>query len=119
VCHVTWLNAARLNVPQFFYADAVALRIDVVEFSVGYQLFGQRTARAFGKHRDFCVQFVAGRVVVFGLAVFVEALVSVMTPATPWPSYTSSAPPNSLKTFTPAASTNPPSHFTILFSETT
>ena len=66
---------AGLNVPQFFDAEAVDLRIDVVELVFFDELFGERAARAFGEDGDFGAKFVAGRVVVFGLAVFVDAFV--------------------------------------------
>ena len=51
------------------------MRIDVVEFFCGDEIFCERAARAFGEDGDFGAEFVAGRVVVFGLAVFVEAFV--------------------------------------------
>ena len=66
---------AGLDVPQFLDADAVDLRIDVVEFFCGDEIFCERAARAFGEDSDFGAEFVAGSVVVFGLAVFVEAFV--------------------------------------------
>ncbi len=69
------LDAAGLDVPQFLDAEAVDLRIDVVELIFFDELLGERAARAFGEDGDFGAQFVAGRVVVFGLAVFVDALV--------------------------------------------
>src|SRR5580700_5971263 len=68
-------NAVRLDVPEFLDADAVGLRIDVVEFFRGDQIFGERAARAFGEDGDFGAELVAGSEVVFGLAVFVEAFV--------------------------------------------
>ena len=72
---VARLDATGLHVPQFLYAEAVDLRIDVVELVFFDELFGERAARAFGEDGDFGAEFVAGRVVVFGLAVFVEAFV--------------------------------------------
>src|SRR5207245_1376993 len=69
------LDAPRLHIPKLLDADAVGLRIDVVELFSGDQVFGQRAARAFGEHGDFRAEFVAGRVVVLGLAVFVHAFV--------------------------------------------
>ena len=50
---VAGLDAAGLHVPQFLDADAVNLRIDVVEFLFLDQLLGERAARAFREHRDF------------------------------------------------------------------
>ncbi len=66
---------AGLNVPQFFYAEAVDLWVDVVEFFSGDEIFCERAAGAFGEDSDFGAEFVAGSEVVFGLAVFVEAFV--------------------------------------------
>ena len=51
------------------------MRIDVVEIVFFDELLGERAARAFGEHGDFGAEFVAGSVVVFGLAVFVDAFV--------------------------------------------
>ncbi len=68
-------DSSRLHVPQFLDADSVALRIQVVEFFLLDKFFGKRTARALGQHRDFCAQLVARDVVVFRLAVLVEAFV--------------------------------------------
>ena len=75
VRHIAELNAAGLHVPQFLDADAVTLRIDVVEFFCGDEFFGERAARTFGKHGHFRAKFIAGREVVLGLAVFVDAFV--------------------------------------------
>ena len=72
---IAGLNFAGLNVPEFLDADSVALWINVVEMFSGDELFGERAARAFGKNRYFGAEFVAWRVVIFGLAVFVEALI--------------------------------------------
>src|SRR5580704_14692531 len=72
---VAGLDAAGLHVPQFFDANAINLRIDVVELVFFDELFGERTARAFGEDGDFGAEFVAGRVVVLGLTVFVDAFV--------------------------------------------
>src|SRR6266568_546298 len=69
------LHAPQLHIPKLLDADAVGLRVDVVELFSGDQVFGQRAARAFGEHGDFRAEFVAGRVVVLGLAVFVHAFV--------------------------------------------
>ncbi len=75
VSDVSWLNAIGLDVPELLDADAVGLRIDVVEFFRGDEIFGERAARAFGEDGDFGAEFVAGSEIVFGLAVFVEAFV--------------------------------------------
>ena len=53
----------------------VNLGIEAVEFQPGNETFGERTARAFREHGDFRAQLVAGREVVFRLAVFVDAFV--------------------------------------------
>src|SRR5215475_6269499 len=44
---VSRFDAAGLDVPKFFDADAVALRVDVVEFLPGDEFFAERAARAF------------------------------------------------------------------------
>ena len=75
VGHVAWLDAAGLNVPQLFDANAVDLRIDVVELVFLDQLLGERAARAFGEDGDFGAKFITGRVVGFALAVLVEAFI--------------------------------------------
>ena len=75
VRHPARRDAAFGNFPQFLDADAVDLRIQAVEFLARDQFLGQRAARTFGQHGDLGAQFVAGREVVFGLAVLVEALV--------------------------------------------
>ena len=75
MCDVAGLNAAGLNIPQLLNADAVALRIDVVELFCGDKFFGKRASRAFGEDGDFGAKFVAGREVVFGLAILVDAFV--------------------------------------------
>ena len=75
VRHVAGVDAAGLHVPQFLDADAVDLRIEAVELEAIDQILGQRAARAFGEHGDFRAQLVAGREVVLGLAVLVDALV--------------------------------------------
>jgi hypothetical protein len=75
VSDIAGLDAAGLDVPKFLDADAVALRIDVVEFSCGDEIFCERAASAFGEDGDFGAEFVAGSEVGFGLAVFVEAFV--------------------------------------------
>ena len=45
---VARLNAIGLHVPEFLDADAIGLRIDVVEFFCGDEIFGERAAWAFG-----------------------------------------------------------------------
>ena len=75
VRHVAGIDAARLHVPQFLDSDAVDLRIEAVELQLVDEIFGERAARAFGEHGDFRAQLVAGREVVFRLAVFVDAFV--------------------------------------------
>ncbi len=75
VRNVAGVNAPGLHVPQFLDADAVNLRIDVVELVFLDELFGERAARAFRKDGDLGAQFVSRRVVVLGLAVFVDAFV--------------------------------------------
>jgi hypothetical protein len=72
---ISRLDAARRNFPKLLDPDAVDLRIQAVEFQPVHHLFGERSARAFGEHRHFGAQFVAGRVVVLRLAVFVDAFV--------------------------------------------
>ncbi len=72
---VAGLYTAGLNVPEFLDAYAVALRIDVVQIFGRNELLSEGTARAFGKDSNFGAEFVARREVVFGLAIFVEALV--------------------------------------------
>ena len=69
------LDRPGLHVPQFLDADAVHLRIQPVELQAVHHILGQRSARPFGEHRDFRAQLVAGREVVFRLAVLVHALV--------------------------------------------
>jgi len=51
------------------------LRINVVEFFLGDEIFCERAACAFGEDGDFGFQFVAGLIVVFRLAIFVDAFV--------------------------------------------
>src|SRR3984957_3145350 len=45
---VAGLDAAGLQVPQFFYADAVDLRVYIVELVFFDELFGERAPRSFG-----------------------------------------------------------------------
>src|SRR5438094_9266665 len=68
-------DSSRLHVPQFLDADPVALRIDVVELFRRHQFLRERSARSFGQHGDLGTQLIAWRVVVFWLAVLVEAFV--------------------------------------------
>src|SRR5690242_1811409 len=75
VRNVAGSNAAGLHVPQFLDTDAIALGIEVVELFGGDELLGERAARALGEHGDFGAQLVAGREVVLGLAVLVDAFV--------------------------------------------
>src|SRR5262249_51552320 len=63
------------DIPQFLDADAVALRVDIVELLLRNEFLGERAARAFGEDSDFGAKFVAGSVVVLEFAVLVEALV--------------------------------------------
>src|SRR5229473_7317126 len=69
------LDASRLHIPKLLDADAVGLRVDVVELFSGDEVFGQRAARAFSEHGDFRAEFVAGREGVLGLAIFIHAFV--------------------------------------------
>src|SRR5215469_18010517 len=73
--NVARLDFSWLHVPKFLDAEAVDLRVDVVELLLGYELLGQRAAWAFGDDGDFCAQFVSGRKVGFWLAILVEPLV--------------------------------------------
>ncbi len=75
VRNVARVDAAGLHVPQFLDAEAVDLRVQAVEFQFADEIFGERAARAFGEHGDFGAQFVAGREVIFRLAVLVDAFV--------------------------------------------
>ena len=68
-------DPARGNLPQFFYADAVGLRIQAVELFLRDKIFCERATRAFGQHGYFRAQFVAGREIVFWSAIFVAAFV--------------------------------------------
>ena len=73
--NVARLDSSRLHVPQFLDPDPVALRVDIVELFRRYQFLGERSARSFGQHGDLGTQPIAWRVVVFWLAVLVEAFV--------------------------------------------
>ena len=75
VRHEAGWNAAGLHVPQFLDTDSIALRIQIVELLRRDEFFGERATRALGKHGDSGAQFIAGREIVFGLAIFVEAFV--------------------------------------------
>ena len=51
VGHEAWLDAAGLDFPQFFYAEAVDLRIDVVEILFLDEVLGERAARCLRRGR--------------------------------------------------------------------
>src|ERR1700726_274979 len=69
------LDTAGLHVPQFLYAQAVRLRIDVREIFFLHQVFCQRSTRSFGQYRYFGAKFVSRRKIGFRLAVFIYALI--------------------------------------------
>ena len=76
VNHFARRDAARGDLPEFFHADAVGLRVGVfgkIEFL--NELLGKRSARAFGQNDDFGLQIVSGLEVGFLMAFFIDALV--------------------------------------------
>ena len=67
----TGLVALRVNLPQLFDANAIALGVFAgVKLEAGDDLFAQVTARTFGKHRVLGMQFHAELEVFSGLAIF-------------------------------------------------
>jgi len=69
-------DAAGRNFPEFFYADAVGLRVGVlIQIKVLDQLLGERSAWAFGENDDLGLEIVARLEVRFRMSFFVDALI--------------------------------------------
>ena len=69
-------DAAGRNFPEFFYADAIGLRVGVFgEIKFLNQLLGERSAWAFGENDDLGLQIVAGVEVGFLVSLFVDTFV--------------------------------------------
>ena len=76
VNHFPRRDAPRRHFPEFFHADAVGLRVGVSgEIELRDELFGQRSAGAFGEDDDFGLQIIARLEVGFLVTFFVHALV--------------------------------------------
>src|SRR5690606_8741550 len=68
---------SRVDFPDFLDAEAIMLRVAIgAELELRNELLRQRAMRAFGDQRIAGVQFHAGGVAGFGLAILADALIA-------------------------------------------